>query len=156
MHFRNQRERKSLNMLITHENRDLIKTQHIHDFGWIEFYYKNMDNIAVMNLEYPGLRLPAPIIFKNVFGYTMVGSDPWGPSDRVSCMFNAEDHNEYDFGLKELLVNTKIKYPHSKLNCDVTPLLIVFEFISGNYLVISCESVELNLDEDILGRWWKK
>lgn len=138
-----------------HENQTELSEMHFHDSVFGNFCYDHFDGTITVTCESECEEKNYTILFKNVIYFEMIGCQFWGNScylnwagyspceDIVQKLFLLQEKNDIRFVER----NPTLQPEKSKWNSGISYVPMLFEFLSGDRLVIFSEEIQIDIQE---------
>ncbi len=133
-------------MRIDYRNKEEIDKLYLHDSEFEGFCYDYEKRQITLSCDnyFKEFRKRTVFTFHNVIFYSIQSCEFWGKCFRIYEIYLQDDSTEMDQLLKSKLAGD---YKHSYLDKGVEYLPIEIGIISGDILVIICESVDVHEEE---------
>ena len=131
-------------MRIDYSNKEEINKLYLHDSEFVGFCYNQEKRQISFSCDNIFVKKKNIFTFHNVIFYSIQSCQFWGGSFNIYDIYLQDNSTEMDQLLKSKLAGD---YKHSYLDKGVEYLPIEIGIISGDILVIICESVDVHEEE---------
>ena len=141
---------------ITFENKNELNEIYFHDCCFYDYSYSYGERTITLNCDNDWLKREYQIRFNNVVYHEMIGCCFWGENncyinwagyspceDIVQKLFLLQEKNDIRFVER----NPTLQPEKSKWNSGISYVPMLFEFMSGDRLVIFSEEIQIDIQE---------
>ena len=141
---------------ITFENKNELNEIYFHDCCFYDYSYSYGERTITLNCDNDWLKREYQIRFNNVVYLEMIGCCFWGENncyinwagyspceDIVQKLFLLQEKNDIRFVER----NPTLQPEKSKWNSGISYVPMLFEFMSGDRLVIFSEEIQIDIQE---------